>query len=150
MVDAEFFGQVRDAVEGFVAVVGPDLRTTSHGRGVKVWFGDATREHYEAQLVRVGDRELLEIGFHAEYPEAAKNAEVLTRLTAQATTWRRKLGKEPQAGPFLGRRGWTRVSECWDPPAATLDAAIDVAARLADYVIAIEPRRRVSPRGLEV
>ena len=141
-VDAEFFGQVRDAVEGFVALVDPNLRTSSHGRGVKVWFGDATREHYEAQLVRVEDRELLEIGFHAEYPEAAKNAEVLSRLTAQETTWRRKLGQEPAAGPFLGRRGWTRVSECWDPPKATLDTAIEVAARLADFVIAIEPRRR--------
>ncbi len=149
-MDAEFFSQVRDAVEGFVAVVGPELRTTSHGRGVKVWFGDATREHYEAQLVRVRDQGFLEIGFHSEHPEAAKNAEVLTRLTAQETTWRRELGEDPVAGPFLGRRGWIRVSECWDPPAATLDTAIDVAARLADFVIAIEPRRRIQPTHLEV
>jgi hypothetical protein len=52
-VDPMFFHHVQDVFEGFVLRVGGTLHTTAHGRGLKVWYDDATREHYEAQLVRV-------------------------------------------------------------------------------------------------
>ena len=46
-------------------------------------------------------------------------------------------------GPFLGRQGWTRVSETWPAPHfEDIDEVIEVAARLADYVNALEPVRR--------
>jgi hypothetical protein len=78
----EFFEVVRDAFEGFVAGVGGRRNVYVHGRGLKVWFDDDTREHYESQLIRVDGQVKLEIGFHAEYPKAPHNDEVLQRLLA--------------------------------------------------------------------
>lgn len=72
-MERTFFHQVRDVFEGFAIDAAGTLHTSVHGRGVKVWYDDATREHYEAQLVRVEGDVLLEIGFHAEHPKAADN-----------------------------------------------------------------------------
>ena len=72
-----FFEIVRDAFEGFVAGVGGRRNIYVHNRGLKVWFDDDTREHYESQLIRVDGEVQLEIGFHAEYPKAPQNDEVL-------------------------------------------------------------------------
>jgi hypothetical protein len=142
-VSDAFFDQVRDAFEGFVAALGGDLHTAAHGRGVKAWFGDATREHYEAQLIRTDEGLRLEIGFHAEYSKAKENDAVLARLVSQERKWRPTLGDEAEAGGFIGRTGWIRISEVWEPPQFdAIDDVIDVAARLADYVNAIEPVRR--------
>jgi hypothetical protein len=142
-VDDGFFTHVRDAVEGFAASVAGTLHITSHSRGVKVWFSDASREHYEAQLVRVDAGVRIEIGFHTEHPNGPENGLVLQHLMASETRWRRKLGSDAEAGAFLGRAGWLRISECWESPEdSAVDAAIDVAARLADYIKVLEPIRR--------
>jgi hypothetical protein len=86
---------------------------------------------------------VLEIGFHAEHAKPAENDEALALLVADEKAWRRALGKEPVVGAFLGRKGWTRVSETWPAPAfEDIDEVIEVAARLADYVNALEPVRR--------
>jgi hypothetical protein len=148
-VDAWFFAQVRNAVEGIVIGAGPDLRTFAHPNGVKVWFGDSLREHYEAQLIRAqpSGEVVVEIGFHAEHPIAELNEKLLQGLLLQADRWRPTLGEAAQAGPFIGRRGWTRISECWDLPPETLDSAIDVAARLGEYVVQLEPLRRAAGRA---
>jgi hypothetical protein len=143
-VNEAFFDQVRDAFEGFVAVRGGDLHTTTHGRGIKAWYGDATREHYEAQLIRTDGGVRLEIGFHAEHPKAKQNDDVLAALTARESTWRSALGDDAEVGAFIGRDGWGRISELWEvPQEGTIDDVIDVAARLADYVLALEPVRTV-------
>ncbi len=124
----------------------PQVRAQRYG--IKVWFGSATptKEHYEAQVV--GPRHVpeastlaLEVGFHAEHPKAADNAAVLERLTAQEKRWRKTLGDEAIAGPFLGRRDdWRRVSETWpDPDLGEEDLAFELAARLTDYITALEP-----------
>ena len=63
-----FFEVVRNAFEGFVAGVSGRRNIYVHSRGLKVWFDDDTREHYESQLIRVDGEVQLEIGFHAEYP----------------------------------------------------------------------------------
>lgn len=141
-MDQAFFETVRDAFEGFVAGVQGRRNTSVHGRGIKVWFDDDVREHYEAQLIRVDGALLLEIGFHAEYPKAPLNDEVLHRLQAAEGSWRPALGDDAVAGDFIGRAGWRRVSEVWPTPESDeLDEAIEIAARLADYVHAIEPVR---------
>ena len=89
---------------------------------------------------------LLEVGFHAEHPTPERNDEVLARLGAREREWRAVLGTEPVAGQFLGADRWRRISETWEPPDPDdpddVDAAIEVAARLADYVISLEPVRR--------
>ena len=73
---------------------------------------------------------------------------MITRLTATEPAWRELLGDDPVAGAFLGRSSWRRVSESWPVPEADdIDAAIEVAARLADYVLALEPVRRSAGQG---
>ena len=140
-----FFEIVRDAFEGFVAGVGGRLNIYVHSRGLKVWFDDDSREHYESQLIRVDGYEQLEIGFHSEHPKAPQNDEVLRRLLAAESVWRPELGDDAVAGDFIGRAGWRRISEVWPAPDSELvDEAIEVAARLADYVIALEHVRRTT------
>jgi hypothetical protein len=142
-VERSFFHQVQDVFEGFVIDVGGVLHTTAHPRGVKVWYDDATREHYEAQLVRVDGKVVLEVGFHAEHPKVGENEAVLSRLLDDEHAWRRELGREPVAGVFLGVDRWRRISEIWEEPDPDdVDIAIEIAARLADYVSVLEPLRR--------
>ena len=144
-MDLGFFETVRDAFEGFVADVPGQRNTYVHSRGLKAWFDDDTREHYEAQLIRVDGGVQLEVGFHAEHPKAPLNDAVLQRLRAAEATWRPVLGDDAVASDFIGRAGWRRISEVW-PANETpdIDEAIEVAARLADYVNAIEPARRAT------
>lgn len=144
-MEPRFFEMVRDAFEGFVAGVDGRRNIYVHSRGLKVWFDDDSREHYESQLIRVDGEVQLEIGFHAEHPKAPQNDEVLRRLLAVEPQWRPELGNDPVAGEFIGRAGWCRISEVWPPPdSEIIDEAIDTAARLADYVIALEPVRRAN------
>jgi len=142
-VERSFFQQVLDVFEGFVADVEGELQSYAHRRGLKVWFDDATREHYEAQFVRVDGVVGLEIGFHSEYPKAPANDDVMAAIAVNENVWREELGDEPVVGPFLGSDTWRRVSEVWDLPGdEDVDTVIEVAARLADYVVALEPLRR--------
>jgi hypothetical protein len=142
-MEKSLFHQVQHVLESFVIDVDGTLHTTAHPRGIKVWYDDATREHYEAQFVRVDGTIVLEVGFHAEYPKVEANEAVLTRLLAHENVWRRELGGEPEAGVFIGADRWRRISEIWEEPDADDgDAAFEIAARLADYLSVLEPLRR--------
>ncbi len=144
MVERSLFEWVLDAYEGFAHDVDGELRSSSHRRGLKVWYDDAKKEHYEAQLIRTADGDVaLEIGFHAEYPKVEQNDAVLARLVDRERSWRKALGDEPEAGEFIGADRWRRISEVWEAPDPDdPDAAIEIAARLADYALALEPLRR--------
>ncbi|MBA3655080.1 MAG: hypothetical protein H0W70_12915, partial [Actinobacteria bacterium] len=84
----------------------------------------------------------LEVGFHAEHRDVARNQQAVDRLVGREKKWRRSLGKEPVAGEFLGADGWRRVSETWpDPDLSHPDIAFEIAARLTDYVTVLEPLR---------
>ncbi|HEX5097412.1 MAG TPA: hypothetical protein VFX21_15395 [Acidimicrobiia bacterium] len=150
-IDDSLFDEVADVLAGLV----PDDLGPVHQQprrwGIKVWFGGdtVTKEHYEAQVVSrdavPGATVLaLEIGFHAEHPKVAENDAVLAKLVAGETKWRKTLGAEPVAGPFLGRADvWRRVSETWpDPDLSEPGLAFEVGARLTDYIAALEPLRR--------
>jgi hypothetical protein len=139
-----FFEWVFDAFEGFASSVDGQLNSSSHGRGLKVWYDDAKKEHYEAQLIKLPSGEIrLEIGFHAEHPKDDDNQAVLDRLLANEVAWREQLGDEAEAGMFIGADRWRRISEVWDAPDPDdPESTIEIAARLADYVIAVEPSRR--------
>lgn len=143
-IERGFFEWVFDAFEGLASSVDGELHSSSHRRGLKVWYDGATKEHYEAQLIRLGNGDVgLEIGFHAEYSQDDQNQAVLDRLLACEKLWRDELGAAPEAGRFLGADRWRRVSEVWDPPDPDdPESTIEIAARLADYVLAIEPLRR--------
>ncbi len=143
MVERSLFEWVLDAFEGFAHEIDGELHSSSHRRGIKVWYGDTKREHYEAQLIRTQDGVGLEIGFHAEHPKAEENEAVLSKLVAAERAWRTILGSEPEAGEFIGADRWRRISEVWEvPDPDDPDASMEIAARLADYAIALEPLRR--------
>jgi hypothetical protein len=150
-VDLSLFDEVEDALRGMVPARLGALCCRAHRAGVKVWFDAEAppREHYEAQVI--GPRGVpgatafaIEIGFHAEHPKATDNDRALARLVANEERWRRALGPDAVAGPFLGRADrWRRVSETWpDPDLDDPGLAVELAARLLDYVTALEPLRR--------
>jgi hypothetical protein len=152
-LDLYLFEEVADALHGMIPSDFGPLQQRPRRYGLKLWFGveERAREHYEAQVispdaVREAKVLALEIGFHAEHPKVADNDAVLAHLARRERTWRRVVGQEAVAGPFLGRADvWRRVSETWaDPNLDDPELAIAVATRLTDYVTALEPvlRRR--------
>ena len=67
----------------------------------------------------------------------------LARLVDKEQAWRKTLGRDAQAGAFLGRQSkWRRISEVWEGEGLTDDAAIEAAERLATYITVLEPLRR--------
>ncbi len=145
------FDEVAQALRGLLPPELGELQTRAHRYGIKVWFGTAAkapREHYEAQVVgakHVPDASVLaiEVGFHSEHPDPTENERALAALTGQERRWRRTLGPEAVAAPFIDdRRGWQRLSETWaDPDLGDPELAFEVAARLTDYITALEPLR---------
>jgi hypothetical protein len=149
-MELSVFDEVADALRGLVPRQFGRLRYRARRFGIKVWFEDeiAPREHYEAQVIS-GDHvqevvaTALEVGFHAEHPVDADNDAVAAHLLASEPQWRPQIGDEAVLAPFLGRSGWRRLSETWpDPDLAAVELPLEVAARLTDYVIALEPIRR--------
>ena len=149
-MEPNVFDEVADALSGLVPRPLGRLYYRARRFGIKVWFDDETptREHYEAQVI---GREFLpeastvalEVGFHAEHPVEADNEAVVTHLLEAEPEWRAVIGDEAVAGVFLGRTTWRRVSETWaDPDLDDAELAFEVAARLTDYITALEPLRR--------
>lgn len=143
------FDQVADGLRGLVPESLGVLRVQARRWGIKVWLDAEVcpREHYEAQVLgakHVAGAEVLaiEVGFHAEHPKPVENDEALDGLRRSEPTWRKLLGDEAVAGPFLGRGGWQRISETWaDPDLGDPDLCFEIADRLATYVTALEPHR---------
>jgi len=149
-MDLPLFEEVADLVQTLAPTELGEVRTRSHRRGIKVWFETDRpgREHYEAQLlsrrhVDGSDGLAVEVGFHAEHREVAKNEAALRALADQESSWRALLGKEAEPAPFLGAENWRRLSECWiEPDLDDPDLSLELAARLVDYITALEPLRR--------
>lgn len=146
------FDEVADVVLGLVPVDLGKPRYRPRRFGIKVWFGPETppKEHYEAQVIgpdAVDDATTLalEVGFHAEHPRVSDNDAVIDRLLDSEDRWRRVIGVEAVAGPFLGRPdAWRRISETWpDPDLSDAGVALELGVRLTDYITALEPLRRV-------
>lgn len=156
MPDRSVFEDVADALRGLSPADLGSLHCTYHRYGIKVWLGAATkapREHYEAQVVGrqyVPEATTLaiEVGFHSEHPQEADNDAVISALVRSRRTWRKQLGGQVQVGPFLGRaEHWRRVSEVWpDPDLSDPELVFELAARLTDYLTALEPYRTTRPR----
>ena len=144
------FDEVAQALRGLLPADLGELHTRAHRYGIKVWFGAAKppREHYEAQVVGAKDVPeakvlAIEVGYHSEHPDPAANVAALAALATHEKRWRKALGPEAEAAPFLAdRHGWKRLSETWaDPDLGDPELAFEVAARLTDYITAIEPLR---------
>ncbi|MFW2383132.1 MAG: hypothetical protein ACN4GZ_15375 [Acidimicrobiales bacterium] len=143
------FDEVEDVVRGMAPEGLGELQVTSRRWGIKVWFGSPSpqRVHYEAQLIRRahfddGEGWALEIGFHAEHKDEARNEAELAGLMECEGEWMSKLGGDPEAGPFLGNPQWRRVSEVWlDPEMDDPGTGFEIGSRLVDYLDALEPCR---------
>jgi hypothetical protein len=160
MPDRSLFEDVADALRGLHPADLTELHCTYHRYGIKLWLGPDTkapREHYEAQVI--GPRYVpqaatlgIEVGFHSEYPQEADNEAVISELARSERLWRKQLGGEVCVGAFLGRaEHWRRVSEVWpDPNMSDPELIFELAARLTDYLTALEPyriaRRRTAGR----
>jgi hypothetical protein len=146
-----FYDAVGDALTGFLPPSLRDFGCHRSSYNLKLWYGDGgeeSREHYEVQLIKWQRKVGLEIGFHAEHREASRNTNVVEKLMSAEKDWRKSLGKDPEAGPFLGQQAkvWTRISEFWDGADGgdDPDLAIDAAERLASYIKVFEPLRQGS------
>jgi hypothetical protein len=142
------FDEIGEAVRGLMPADLGVVRFRAHRYGVKLWFeSDAPpREHYEAQVIGAKDVPdatvlAIEIGFHSEHSQAEHNEATLERLLRRERAWRKVLGAEAVAGPFLGRAvQWRRLSETWpDPDLSDEDLCMEVAFRVTDYMSALEP-----------
>lgn len=146
-MDDDLFAQVDDIVWSLGGGEIEGLRSQVRRYGIKLWVGPAkpTRTHFEAQVL--GRQHVdgtkgvaLEIGFHAEERDEAKNQAALARLLAAEPTWRKRLGREATAGPFFGAEQWRRLSDAWlEPDLSGDDVAFEIASRLLDYVQALAP-----------
>lgn len=142
-----------EEVADVVRALAPDdlgaLRVRAHRRGVKVWFDTVKppKEHYEAQqlprqYVDGVNGMAIEIGFHAENADVRANEATITHVLASEKKWRKSLGAEAEAGEFYGAERWRRISEAWiEPDLDDPEFAFEVASRLVDYLISIEPAR---------
>jgi hypothetical protein len=140
-VSRAFFEQVIEALIGFLPPDHGGFSSRVSGRNAKVWLGEDPRIHYEAQTFKRRGQMVLEVGLHAEHPDAARNDEVLARLREAEGAWRAELGAEVEVGSFAGRGGsWRRASEIWDDfDPEEPGGAVEAADRLAAYITAFEP-----------
>ena len=149
-MELQLFDEVGEVLRRLVPGDLGELRCRHHRYGIKVWFGaeKPTREHYEAQVIgakHVPDATVLaiEVGFHAEHRDPGENERIVKELLSREPRWRKALGDDVVAGEFTDdRHGWQRVSETWpDPDLGDPDLAMELAARLTDYITALEPHR---------
>jgi hypothetical protein len=156
--EASVFEEVAVMLPSLVPLELGPVRQQPRRWGIKAWFGGTAdgkpaRVHYEAQLLGAkhvpGAKVLaIEVGWHAEQSKEADNDALLAKVVAGEKAWRKVVGKEPVCGDFLGgATRWRRVSECWaDPDLADPELAFELAARLTDYVIGLEPVLRTAAR----
>jgi len=146
-LETHLFEQVADAVRSLMPDAQTSLKLRSHRRGVKAWFGSekAPREHYEAQVmprrfVDGTDGVAVEVGFHAEHKDVTHNEAIIAELMKHEKLWRTQLGSEAEVGVFYGADQWRRLSEVWlEPDLDDPELAFEMAARLVDYLSALEP-----------
>jgi hypothetical protein len=145
MYGRAFYDAVGDALTGFLPPSLRDFEWYRSNHNLKLWYGDAEREHYEVQIVKRGKVLGLEIGFHCEHKDAGRNEDVVSKLVSKEKTWRSKLGKDVEIGDFIGfqSKTWRRVSEVWEDALTDgPETAVDAAERLATYIKVLEPLRR--------
>lgn len=128
-----FLRQVADELPTHLPPKYRDYDSEQWGRYLKVWFSDQ-KIHFEVQFLRNGR---LEIGLHFE-SDRATNERLATALEGKESRIRRSLGEAVRFGSHGPR--WRSVAERWSGgDLRGEEAATEAAARLAEYVVALEP-----------
>ena len=150
-MEGHLFDEAADVVRSMLPAEYAGVHIRARRWGMKVWFGpdEPPRLHYAAQVIgaaEVSDSEVLaiEIGFHLEERKVEANDETMAVLVKAEKKWRRTLGDEAVAGPFLGRPDdWRRLSETWpDPDLDEPELGLEIGSRMVDYITAVEPLLR--------
>lgn len=148
-MELSLFEQVSDLVQAMTPDELGEISIRAHRRGIKLWFNEdkPPKEHYEAQLlprryIDGTDGYAIEIGFHSEHADPAKNQTAIEHLVAKEKRWRKLVGPEAEIGVFYGADNWRRISETWlDEDLEEPELPFEIASRVVDYVSAIEPVR---------
>jgi hypothetical protein len=140
------FEEMAEALRGFLPRALREFHHTAGGYNLKVWYR-SWHEHYEVQAL---SKARIEVGMHLEHPRPPDNDAVLEVL--DESRWRRALGREAVAGPFLGRKEhaarWRKLSEVWDDARPSDDGTIiEAAERLSTYITTLEPLVARAPDG---
>lgn len=127
---------LRQVAEELPSHLPPKLReyeAFAWGRMYKVWYGDK-KLHFEVQFL---SRRELQIGLHLE-ADVETNERIAGGLERRRARIRKALGPQAKFGSHGPR--WRCVAESWTGGDLTgEEAAIEAAARLADYVRALLP-----------
>jgi hypothetical protein len=127
---------LRQVADELPAHLPPALRgydAQQWGRFYKIWYGDR-KIHYEVQFL---SRRELQIGLHLEADEKT-NEEVAGTLERRRARIRKALGEDASVGSHGPK--WRFLAESWRGGELTgEDAAIEAAARLAEYVRTLQP-----------
>jgi hypothetical protein len=128
-----FLRQVADELPGHLPPALRDYEAQQWGRFYKVWYGDR-KIHFEVQFL---SRRELQIGLHLEADEET-NERVAVGLERRKGRIRKALGEEASVGSHGPR--WRCMAESWRGGELTgEDAAIEAAARLAEYMRTLQP-----------
>lgn len=146
-MEPEFFAIVEDVARSLSDDSLGQMHTKSHRYGTKVWFDsvEPLRTHFEAQVMGRqhidGEQGVaVEIGWHGEERSEETNEQTMQALVAHEPKWRSALGPEAEAGEFFNASKWRRISEVWiDPDLSEQDSDVEIGARLADYINALQP-----------
>jgi len=139
------FEDMAEALRGFLPRALREFHHRAGGFNLKIWYR-SWHEHYEVQVL---SKARIEVGMHLEHPRSHDNDAVLGLL--DEGRWRRALGRDAVAGPFLGRKEhsarWRRISEVWDDARPDNGTVIEAAERLATYIETLEPLLTREPDG---
>lgn len=129
-----FLKQVADELPNHLPPKLRDFSSEQWGRYYKLWYGEDKRIHFEVQFIAGGR---LEIGLHLE-SDPDTNERLGAVLERERAVVERTLGEDARFGSH--GKGWRSLAERWSGgDLRGEDAAIEAAARLAEYVVAVTP-----------
>lgn len=128
-----FLKQVADQLPSMLPPAHRGFQSEQWGRYFKLWYRDKGL-HFEVQFLR---NNTLEIAFHME-SDKQTNAETFALLESKRTMIGKKLGDDVELMSHMPRCFAAR--EVWrGGELRGEEAAIEAAARIADYVVALRP-----------
>lgn len=127
----DFYVAVADELPALLPRNLRGYRLASEGRVFKVWY-ERRAHHYELWFRDGG----LEVAYHLE-GDPDRDERALRVLEARLPGIRRSLGGDVRLESF--GRGWFHLFELWPEERRSPELASDAAARLSEFVRALQP-----------